>query len=196
MAAIIEATEFAPSTSVNSEQFHPCKGCKTGRIPISDHRKTCQPCREKRNLQSQRWREARRMQKLQGSLPVEMERPVDTVEDGVKKRRKTNHVTSEDIHANQVIINSFAQPANVYEYQSASHMYQALMEVSSKSKKSSFYGHFSIVANPEMENKTQVKLVAKELRKTAKIPLEYVWELSSAFLDGNYSRVTEVYLPL
>ncbi|KAG6830729.1 hypothetical protein H0H92_015008 [Tricholoma furcatifolium] len=164
--ASISINEPVPPGDINAEQFRACSGCKTGRIPIVDYRKTCQTCREKSRLQAQRYKERKRerlrIQELQGRIRAASEMGVAAAEDGKNKRLKTDHVSDEN------------KPVNVYkdEYQTASDMYR-MLTMSSKSKRYSFYGHFSIVANPEAGNGKRVRIVSRDLRNIANIPFEY-----------------------
>ncbi|KAG6860143.1 hypothetical protein C0995_015248 [Termitomyces sp. Mi166 len=185
------------SSSKNSEETRPCTKCKASIISVTDSRKWCANCREKARLRSaQRAQQKRVLLETQdgqddGNVLRELKRKMEGHADATqqeKKRLKTSHVSGDikrkvdgEVKNKKVLLSLFSalnaytmvqtKPGNRYEYQTASEMYNKL-HTFSKTKKYLFSGHYSIIADPEIDHNQRVKLVAKDLRKIAKIPFD------------------------
>ncbi|KAG6853498.1 hypothetical protein C0991_003772 [Blastosporella zonata] len=57
------------STAHPEPGYRPCSNCKRGRIRATDARKTCDKCRERKNLYQQRYYEKRTLAALQAQRP-------------------------------------------------------------------------------------------------------------------------------
>ncbi|KAF8063619.1 hypothetical protein FPV67DRAFT_254934 [Lyophyllum atratum] len=155
------------------EETRACSKCKRDRIPVSDWRKSCAECREKKKIEKARY--AQKVKLLAAGVATKGKRKAEDEPDvlqSMKKRFKKSYATGSGTNGlDSAETTSFATAEHDNtEYQSATDMYKAMKVLS---KKSHFRGSFSIVTKAEIDHRRRTIIVVDDLRKIAKIPFEH-----------------------